>query len=87
VPRRRQAAPAGCASTKLAGFPSASSNAAAVAKRSAGSFSSARITTPSSCGGMVCRWSVSERGCSVITRAMIACAVGPMNGGSPVSIS
>jgi hypothetical protein len=30
---------------------------------------------------------VSERGSSVITRAMIACAVGPVNGGSPVSIS
>ena len=36
---------------------------------------------------MVRRCMVRERGCSVITRAMIACAVGPVNGGSPVSIS
>ena len=39
------------------------------------------------CGGMDLRWSTSERGSSVITRAMIACAVAPVNGGSAVSIS
>ena len=36
---------------------------------------------------MVFRCSVSERGSSVITRATIACAEEPVNGGSPVSIS
>ena len=44
-------------------------------------------TAASTCGGTVFRCSVSERGSSVITRAMIACAVGPVNGGSPASIS
>ena len=66
---------------------SASLNSAAVANRSAGSFESAVRTAASTCGGIVFRWIVSERGSSVITRAMIACAVGPVNGGSPVSIS
>jgi hypothetical protein len=36
---------------------------------------------------MVFRWMVSERGSSVITRATIAWAVGPVKGGSPTSIS
>ena len=66
---------------------SAAANSAAVAKRSAGSFSRAVKTAASTWGGMVWRWLVSERGVSVTTRAMIAWAVGPMNGGSPVSIS
>ena len=65
------------------GFPSASLNAAALANRSAGNFSSAVRTAASMCGGMVRRCVASPRGESVITRAMIACAVGPVNGGSP----
>ena len=69
------------------GLASAAANSAAVANRSAGSFSSACSTAASTCGGMVCRWLVSERGCSVTTRATMACAVEPVNGGSPVSIS
>ena len=69
------------------GRASASENRAAVANRSAGSFESAVTTAASTCGGTVFRCSVSERGSSVITRAMMACAVGPVNGGSPASIS
>ena len=69
------------------GLASAAANSAAVAKRSAGSFSSAVSTAASTCGGMVCRCEVSDRGVSVTTRAMMACAVGPMKGGSPQSIS
>jgi len=56
-------------------------------ERSAGSFCSAHSTAASTCGGMVLRCNLSERGSSVITRAMIACAVAPVNGGSAVSIS
>ncbi|CAN5836237.1 hypothetical protein BH24GEM1_BH24GEM1_30070 [soil metagenome] len=66
---------------------SASANSAAVAKRSAGSFSSAVSTAASTCRGMVWRWVPSGRGLSVSTRATTACAVWPVNGGSPVSIS
>ncbi len=66
---------------------SAAANSAAVANRSAGSFSSAMKTAASTPSGMLLRWPVSERGSSVITRAMIDCAVGPVNGGSPQSIS
>jgi hypothetical protein len=36
---------------------------------------------------MVWRWAWSGRGVSVTTRATIAWAVEPVNGGSPVSIS
>jgi hypothetical protein len=35
----------------------------------------------------VWRWVVIGLGLSVITRATMACAVEPVNGGSPVSIS
>ena len=66
---------------------SASANSAALANRSAGSFSSAVRTASSTASGTRsrCRW--SDAGFSVITLAMIACAVLPVNGGSPVSIS
>ena len=65
----------------------ASANCAAVANRSAGSFSSAVNTAASTCGGMVCRWGSIGRGLSVTTRATTAWAVEPVNGGSPVSSS
>ena len=65
----------------------ASLNSRAVAKRSAGSFSSAVSTAASTCGGTVRRCVVSGLGASVIIRATIAWAVAPVNGGSPVSIS
>ncbi len=83
----RRARAAGVTTVVAPGRLSASPNSAAVANRSAGSFDSAVRTAASTCGGIVFRWIVSERGSSVITRAMIACAVGPVNGGSPVSIS
>ena len=65
----------------------AAANSAALANRSAGSFSSAVRTASSTASGTRsrCRW--SGTGFSVITLAMIACAVLPVNGGSPVSIS
>ena len=66
---------------------SASANSAADPNRSAGSFSSAVSTAASIAGGMVCRCGRMGRGVSVSTRATIACAVEPVNGGSPVSIS
>ena len=69
------------------GAASAWANSAAVPNRSAGSFSSAVSTAVSTCGGMVWRCGRSGRGLSVTTRATIACAVEPVNGGSPVSIS
>ena len=90
--RARQLPRAGAAAaTRVTGSAprpsSASANWAALTNRSAGSFSSAMRTAASTCDGMVWRCSVSERGSSVITRAMIACAVAPVNGGSAVSIS
>ena len=66
---------------------SAAANSAAVAKRSAGSFSSEVSTAASTCGGIVCRCASIGLGVSVTTRATMACAVEPVNGGSPVSIS
>jgi len=69
------------------GSRSAAANSAAEANRSAGSFSSAVSTAASTWRGMVWRWGRSGRGLSVTTRATMACAVEPVNGGSPVSIS
>lgn len=66
---------------------SAVANSAAVAKRSAGSLASATCTASSTCGGIVLRCTMSDRGSSVTTRAMIAWAEGPVKGGSPKSIS
>ncbi len=69
------------------GLPSAAANSVALAKRSAGSFSSARSTAASTCSGTALRWGPSGRGSSVINRATIACTLGPVNGASPTSIS
>src|SRR6185312_3055470 len=66
--------------TPGAGAVSAARNSDAVAKRSAGSFSSALRTQASRSAGRL-------RGSSDITRATMAWAVGPENGGSPASIS
>ena len=65
----------------------AAANSAAVPNRSAGSFSSARSTAASTCAGTLRRSAMIDRGCSVMTRAMIACTDGPVNGASPASIS
>ena len=84
------AAAAAAAETRVGAVPrplSASANSAALANRSAGSFSSAVRIALSTSGGMVCRCGRIGRGGSVSTRATIACAVEPVNGGSPVSIS
>jgi len=66
---------------------SASANAFALAKRSAGSFASARSTAFSTPGVTVSRTARSDGGFSDSTRATMACTVAPVNGGSPVSIS
>ncbi len=66
---------------------SAAANSAAVAKRSAGSFWSAVSTASSTSAGMLRRWAARPAGSAVITLATIAWAVGPVNGGSPTSIS
>ena len=49
--------------------------------------SGARITAASTPGGTAFRWIPIARGSSVTSRATIACTVGPVNGGSPTSIS
>src|SRR5436190_16273809 len=66
---------------------SALANSAAPANRSAGSFSIAVSTASCTCSGIVPRRVIGSTGDSVMTFATIACAVGPVNGGSPVSIS
>ena len=69
------------------GFCSAAASSRAVDGRSAGSFESACAIAASTCGGTESRARESGVGYSVITFATIACAVGPVNGGSPASIS
>ena len=69
------------------GWLSARANSAALGGRSAGSFCSAACTAAATCGGTVSLISCSGRGRSVITLATTAWAVGPVNGGSPASIS
>ena len=66
---------------------SASPNSWAEPQRSAGSFCSAVRTASSTAGGTVGRLGRSGGGCSVSTFATIACELGPVNGGSPASIS
>ena len=59
----------------------------ALSKRSAGNFSSARITACSTPNGTALRCTAMLRGSSVSTRATMACTVGPVKGTSPTSIS
>jgi hypothetical protein len=66
---------------------SAAANSAALPNRSAGSLASAVSTAASIAGDTVFRCRVGGGGSSVRTLAMIACAEGPVNGGSPTSIS
>src|SRR5579862_955104 len=66
---------------------SAAANSPAVPNRSAGSFSSAVSTALLTDGGTVRRTLLGAAGSAVITLATIDCAVGPVNGGSPTSIS
>ena len=65
----------------------ASANSWAEANLSAGTFSSACDTAAATFGGTFRRCVVRGRGSSVITLATTACAVGPVKGGSPDSIS
>jgi hypothetical protein len=71
---------------KLSPARSAAANSPAVAKRSAGTFASARVTAASTPGGTA--RTLPRCGTGSLNRlAMRACAVGPVNGGSPASIS
>ena len=64
-----------------------STNVRAVRGRSPGSFAKPRASAPSRCTGSPGRTVRMARGASPSTRATIACALGPVNGGSPASIS
>ena len=66
---------------------SAAANSSAVANRSAGSFAIARVIARSTAGGTVCLTVCSEGTGSTACRARICCAVRPVNGGWPASIS
>ena len=71
-----------------AGFASrARANSPALANRSAGVLSSALATAASIASGTALRTTRRWTGRSVISLAIIACAVGPVTGGSPASIS
>ena len=93
TPSRRDVPPARCgAAQRRARWRSTRASRAnvspTVAGRSAGDFAIACVDQRRrAAGGTVARTVVSGRGVSVITRAIIACAVGPVNGGSPASIS
>ena len=66
---------------------SAAANSAALANRSAGNFSSAVRIASATSSGTLLRSAVTGSGALCITRAITACAFGPVNGGSPASIS
>ena len=69
------------------GRASASANSVVVGKRSAGTFARARRMASSAASGIVARTIEGGETVSSECRAMMACAVGPVNGGSPTSIS
>ena len=66
---------------------SARPNLSAEENRSAGDFDSALATAFSTASGTVSRNDRTGRGVSVNRRAIACCGVGPVNGGSPASIS
>ena len=70
-----------------AGSESASANAFALSNRSAGSFSMALATAAATLGGTLFRSAVTACAGSVMIFMMICCAVAPVCGGFPVSIS
>src|SRR5205823_10600332 len=70
-----------------AGLARAPTNALAVRGRSAGDFARPAAIARSRGTGSAGRTVRIGRGGSLITRAAIACALGPVNGGSPASIS
>ena len=75
------------APTGAPGAASASANSAVVAKRSAGTLASARKIACSTVSGIVARTIDGGDTESSECRAMTACAVVPVNGGIPTSIS
>jgi hypothetical protein len=80
--RRARGAPVGCQPVG-----SAAANCWAVVNRSAGARASAFASAASTVGGTDSRMTETLGSGSVMRRAKIACAVGPVNGGSPASIS
>ncbi len=90
-PRDRRGPPAArgtaAVSTVNAGLVSASANSSAVPNRSAGSFSSALASAAATFGGTDLRNFVTAVASSVTIFMMICCAVEPVCGGSPASIS
>ena len=66
---------------------SAAENSAALAKRSAGTFSSARASAATTLGGTFRRSSFTGRATSVMIRMITCCAAPPTCGGCPASIS
>src|SRR5687768_12398467 len=82
------ARPASARASELASLASSAAvNSAPEAKRSAGSFDNAVNTTDSNEGDTAGRISRMDRGADVRARDRTAWAVGPVNGGSPTSIS
>src|SRR6185437_5228257 len=69
------------------GLCNASANSAVVGKRSAGVLASARRIASSTASGIVTRTIDGGDTMSSEWRASTACAVGPVNGGSPTNIS
>ena len=68
-------------------LPSASPNALALSKRSAGSFSSDFASAAATFGGTALRYFSTDSAGSVMIFIMICCALAPVCGGLPVSIS
>ncbi len=86
-PPRRRAPRLPSLPVRNPGSASASANAFAVSKRSAGSFSSAFATAAATFGGTDLRTSATGRATSAMIFTMICCAEEPVCGGSPASIS
>ena len=76
-----------CTAARPGAPASASAKCAAEANRSAGSFANALASAASITADTSPRTTASRIGGSVSSFAMMACAVGPVCGGSPASIS
>ena len=68
-------------------FPNASANAFALSNRSAGNFSSAFATAAATFAGTDFRYFVTGSATSAMIFMMICCALAPVCGGLPASIS
>ena len=92
IPSQRRGAVTGRVTRRIGpvaadGLCNASANSAVVGNRSAGVFASARRIASSTASGIVVRTIDGGDTMSSEWRAMTACAVGPVNGGAPTSIS